>query len=176
MGEANSSTQLTARAMLQTLGIPERDIKVQPMPPGQAAEALRDGRLDAFFLLSGVPATEIADLAADGEVALLPIDGANARKLSGAFPFFTEATIPANTYRNVPETASLSVGVLWLVAAEVDEKIVYGADARRCSIRTIAARWMPAIRSAASSSANAHSTASPCSSTPVRRSTISKPA
>ncbi len=126
MGEPNSSTQLTARAMLQTLGIPERDIKVQPMSAGQAAEALREGKLDAFFSLSGVPATELADLAAAGEVALLPIDGANARKLSGAFPFFTETTIPADTYKGVPETASLSVGVLWLVGAEVDEKIVYG--------------------------------------------------
>jgi uncharacterized protein len=126
MGEPNSSTQLTARAMLQTLGIPERDIKVQPMPAAQAAEALREGKLDAFFLLSGVPAAEIADLAADGEIALLPIDGQNARKLSGAFPFFTETTIPANTYKGVPETTSLGVGVLWLVGAEVDEKVVYG--------------------------------------------------
>jgi TRAP transporter TAXI family solute receptor len=126
MGEPNSSTQLTARAMLQTIGIPERDIKVQAMPPGQAAEALRDGKLDAFFLLSGVPAAEIADLAAAGEVDLLPIDGANARKLIGAFPFFTVTTIPAATYKGMSATASLGVGVLWLVGAEVDEKVVYG--------------------------------------------------
>jgi TRAP transporter TAXI family solute receptor len=125
-GEPNSSTQLTARAMLQTLGIPERDIKIQNLPPGQAVEALRSGALDAFFLLSGVPAGEIVELAATGEVALLPIDGPNARKLSGAFPFFTETTIPGGTYTDVPETASLSVGVLWLVGAEVDEKVVYG--------------------------------------------------
>jgi TRAP transporter TAXI family solute receptor len=125
MGEPNSSTQLTARAMLQTLGVPEREIKVQNLSPAQSVEGLRDGKLDAFFLMGGVPSQEIRDLAAAGGIALLPIDGANARKLSGAFPFFTEASIPAQAY-GLPETPSLSVGVLWVVAEEVEERIVYG--------------------------------------------------
>jgi uncharacterized protein len=126
LGEQNSSTHLTARAMLQTLGISEREIKVQYLPPGQAAEALRDGKLDAFFQLTGVPSTEIRDLAASTEIVLLPIDGQNARKLGGAFPFFTETTIPAETYQRIPDISSLSVGVLWVCGAEVDEKVVYG--------------------------------------------------
>ena len=126
MGEPNSSTQLTARAMLQALGVPERDIKVQNLSPAQSVEALRDGKIDAFFLMSGVPSQEVRDLATAGGIALLPIDGANARKLSGAFPFFSEATIPAQAYPGVPETPSLSIGVLWVVGAEVEERIVYG--------------------------------------------------
>lgn len=126
MGEPNSSTQLTARAMLQALGLPERDIKVQNLSAAQAIEGLREGKLDAFFLMTGVPSPEIRDLATAGGIALLPIDGANARKLSGAFPFFTESAIPAQAYPGLPETASLSVGVLWAVAAEVEERIVYG--------------------------------------------------
>jgi TRAP transporter TAXI family solute receptor len=126
IGEPNSSTQLTAKAMLQTLGIPERDIKLQNLAPAQSLELLREDKLDAFFVMSGVPAPEIRELAAAGGVALLPIDGTNARKLSGAFPFFAEATIPAQAYPGIPETPSLSVGVLWVVGAEVDEKVVYG--------------------------------------------------
>ncbi|HEX2113270.1 MAG TPA: TAXI family TRAP transporter solute-binding subunit [Alphaproteobacteria bacterium] len=126
MGEPNSSTQLTAKAMLQTLGIPERDIKVQNLAPAQAMEALREGKLDAFFLMTGVPAPEIRDLAGNGGIALVPIDSAGVRKLSGAFPFFAEAAIPSQAYPGVPETPSLSVVVLWVVGAEVDEKIVYG--------------------------------------------------
>jgi TRAP transporter TAXI family solute receptor len=126
MGEPNSSTQLTAKAMLQTLGIAERDIKLQNLSAAQSVELLREEKLDAFFLMSGVPAPEIRELAAAGGITLLPIDGANARKLAGAFPFFAEATIPAQAYPGIPETSSLSVGVLWVVGAEVDEKIVYG--------------------------------------------------
>ncbi len=126
LGERNSPTLVTARAMLQTLGIAERDLKVQFLPPTEAAEALHEGKLDAFFLMSGVPAQTVRDLAGTGEIALVPIDGAEARKLRGAFPFLTETVIPEETYQGIGATPSLSVGVLWVVGAEVDEKIVYG--------------------------------------------------
>lgn len=126
MGEARSSTQLTARAMLQALGLPERELKVQNLGPAQAVEALREGKLDAFFLMSGIPSPQVRELAPSGDISLLPIDGANARKLTGTYPFFGETTIPAQTYGGLPETASLSVGVLWVVGAEIGEAIVYG--------------------------------------------------
>ena len=126
MGEPNSSTQLTARAMLQTLGVPEREIKVQNLPAAQAIDALREGKIDAFFLMTGVPTPELRELAGKGGFALLPIDGANARKLTGAFPFFTETTIPPQSYPGFAETPSLSLGVLWVVGAEVEERVVYG--------------------------------------------------
>lgn len=126
MGEPNSSTQLTARAMLQALGLPEREIKVQNLAPAQAIDALREGKLDAFFLMAGVPSPEIRELATAGGIALLPIDGSNARKLTGAFPFFAETAIPAQAYPGIPETPSLSLNVLWTVSAEVDERIVHG--------------------------------------------------
>ncbi len=126
LGEEQSSTLLTARAMLQTLGVSERDMKVRSLAPAEAAEALLAGKLDAFFLMSGTPSTIVQDLAGTGEIALLPIDGQNARKLGGAFPFFTETAIAAQTYQGIDEIPSLSVNVLWVVGAETDEKIVYG--------------------------------------------------
>jgi TRAP transporter TAXI family solute receptor len=126
LGEPNSSTQLTARAILQTLGLAEREMKLQSLSAVQAAEAMAAGKLDAFFHMAGVPSPVIRDLAGTGEVKLVPIDGANARKLRGAFPFFTEFTIPPQTYQALGETQSLSVGVTWVVGAEVDEKLVYG--------------------------------------------------
>ena len=126
LGEEKSSTLLTARAMLQTLGISERDMKVRFLAPAEASEALLAGKLDAFFLMAGTPSTVVQDLAGTGEIALLPIDGQDARKLAGAFPFFTETTIPAQTYQGIDEVPSLSVSVLWVVGAQVDEKIVYG--------------------------------------------------
>jgi TRAP transporter TAXI family solute receptor len=126
LGERNSSTLLTARAMLQTLGIAERDLKAQFLEPSEAADALLEGKLDAFFLMAGAPSPVVQDLAGMGEITLLPIEGQNARKLGGAFPFFTETVIPAQTYQGIGEVPSLSVSVLWVVGAEVDEKIVYG--------------------------------------------------
>ncbi|MBI3451454.1 MAG: TAXI family TRAP transporter solute-binding subunit [Rhodospirillales bacterium] len=126
LGEKESGTLVTARAILQSLGIGERDLRVQNLKPGEAADALREGKLDAFFEMTGAPSTTIVDLAKDIDIRLVPIAGQNASRLRAAFPFFTESTIPAKLYRNVDDTPSLNIGALWLVAADVDEKIVYG--------------------------------------------------
>jgi len=126
LGEPNSSTFLSARAMLQTLGIGAREINAVKLAPTEAAQALQEGKIDAFFHIAGVPSPIVRKLSGTGEIALLPISGMTARRLRGAFPFFSESVIPDQTYQGVGETPSLSVCVLWVTGAEVDEKIVYG--------------------------------------------------
>jgi TRAP transporter TAXI family solute receptor len=112
--------------VLQTLGVAERDIKVQFLHPAAAADAMREGKLDAFFDMSGIPSPVVADLARSTEIDLLSLDDQAVKRLIGSFPFFTRRMINPGVYRNVAETSTLSVGVLWIVDAEVDEKIVYG--------------------------------------------------
>lgn len=126
LGEKDSATLVNARTVLQSIGIGERDIKAQFLKPGQAADSLVEGRIDAFFDTAAVPSGVVRDLASHIEIAVLPVAGAMARKLRQTHPFFTERNIPANSYQGVPETPSLSVGVLWVVDEAVDEKIVQG--------------------------------------------------
>ncbi|MGQ0661977.1 MAG: TAXI family TRAP transporter solute-binding subunit [Pseudomonadota bacterium] len=126
LGERESGTLATARAILHTLGVPERDLKPQFLKPGEAADALSDRRIDAFFEMAGAPSPTIQELAAATEIELLEIAGQTAHRLRGAHPFLSQAAIPTELYRGVPETPSLSVGTLWMVGAEVDEKIVHG--------------------------------------------------
>lgn len=126
LGQKESATLATARTMLQAFGVSEREIKAVHLDPLQAASALREGRIDAFFHMAGIPSPLVRELAAEGAAALLPLPGPASRMLQGAYPFFTESVIPAETYQSLPEIPSVSVGVLWAVDAEVDEKIVHG--------------------------------------------------
>jgi uncharacterized protein len=126
LGDKDSSTLVTARAVLQAAGLQEKDIKVQFLKPAEAADALRDGKIDAFFDMAGVPSPIIADLAASTEIGLLPIAGPFARRLMATYPFFAETYVPVTAYSGVVETYTVSVGVLWIVAAEIEESIVYG--------------------------------------------------
>ena len=137
LGERDSGTLVTARAVLQSSALRERELKAQFLSSAQAADAMREGRLDAFFEMSGMPSRTVADLAEAVEVDLLAIGGALAQKLAAAYPLFAETEIPAGTYRGVRETATISVGVLWVVDADVDEKLVYGLTK---------ALWNPANR------------------------------
>jgi hypothetical protein len=127
LGARESGTLVTARAVLQSLGVAERDLRVQFHKPVEAADAMREGKLDAFFEMSGTPSQLIADLASAVDVDLLRIEGPASQRLLAAYPFFTEVTIPARTYRGVADAAAtISVGVAWVVDSDVDEKTVYG--------------------------------------------------
>jgi len=125
LGERDSGTLVTARAVLQTLGIAERDLKVQLLPPAEATDAMRDGKIDAFFEMSGMPSALVADLANNVDIDLLAIDGPAAQRLVAAYPFFSKRRLKDGLYRNVGATATIGLGVLWIVDADVDEKVVY---------------------------------------------------
>ena len=92
---------------------------------GEAADRLRAGELDAFFMIAGTPANAIVNLADDALITLVPLDGPNADKLRKKYPFFAEDRIPAGTYFNTAATDTLSVGAQWLVSAELSEELVY---------------------------------------------------
>jgi TRAP transporter TAXI family solute receptor len=125
LGERESGTAIAARAVLQAAGLAERDVRAQYITSAQAVEALAESKLDAFFLTAGVPSQVVADLAEQFEIAVLPL-GAYAGKLRATQPFLTETMIPANAYRGVAETVSLSIGIVWIVAEQADEQVVYG--------------------------------------------------
>lgn len=125
LGERESGTAIAARAVLLAGGLGERDFRAQYLTAAQSAEALGEGKIDAFFMTAGVPSQLVADLAEQYEIALVPLS-AYAARLRATQPFLTEASIPAGAYRGIGETASLSVGIVWIVGEEVDDKVVYG--------------------------------------------------
>jgi hypothetical protein len=63
-GAAGSGTEVIAFRVLEAAGInPTTDIQKQSLGVAQSVEALKDGKLDAFFWSGGVPTAAILDLA-----------------------------------------------------------------------------------------------------------------
>jgi uncharacterized protein len=121
-----SGTLVDAKLILEAYGVKLSDLTVVNIEPGPAADRIKDGTLDAFFLVSGAPASAITELAAATPIALVPITGPPADKLRMTYPFLAANTIDADAYRGVGATATLSVGAQWLVAEDVPDDIVYG--------------------------------------------------
>lgn len=121
-----SGTRVDALLILEAFGLSEKDIDPYAMPVGIAADMLRAGELDAFFMVVGAPATAITDLAQEGRIRLVPINGPEADKLREAYPFFSPDRIPSGTYWNVSTTDTLSVGAQWIISAKVSDELVYG--------------------------------------------------
>ena len=67
-----SGTRVDANLLLEAYGVSPESFEDLPLTTGQAAQAVRDGTLDAFFLVAGAPVTAIAELAWEQRIDLLP--------------------------------------------------------------------------------------------------------
>ncbi len=120
-----SGTRVDALLILEAYGLGMDDIEPVSATSGEAADMLRAGELDGFFLVAGTPVNAVKFLAADSLITLVPIEGEEAEKLRMAYPFFAEDTVASGTYFNVPATRTLSVGAQWLVTDKADPELVY---------------------------------------------------
>ena len=87
---------------------------------------LVESSLDGFIMVGGYPLAAIADTAAVFPITLLPIVGDRADAILEQHPFFTTSVIPAEVYAGVPRIETLGVGAQLVVAADMDEQLVYG--------------------------------------------------
>jgi TRAP transporter TAXI family solute receptor len=125
LGEKDSGSAVTARLVLQGMGLADRDYKALFLTPAEAVESLRTGRIDAMCEFAGLPSPLITELALSTEIALLPVEGAAAERLIKSHSFFSEAVISSAMYPGIKETTSVRLGVLWVVTAETSDRLVY---------------------------------------------------
>ena len=63
-GSAGSGTEVVALRMLRAAGLdPDRDVRRQALSVNASVDALKDGKIDAFFWSGGLPTASILDLA-----------------------------------------------------------------------------------------------------------------
>ena len=126
VGDAGSGVEFNSRQVLGAYGISFSDINVQNLGFSPSADALRDGRIDAFFCVAGAPTSAIIDLATGRDIVILPIDGTNAAQLMRDYPFYTEYLIPAGTYRGQTSAVrTLTIKATLIAASSVSEETIY---------------------------------------------------
>lgn len=125
LGERGSGTRATAALVLEAYGLTARKLKAQQLPIGDAVRQLKDGSLDAFFVVGGDSVPAIAELAETTPVRLLPVEGSEAQKLRDANPFLTMDIIPAGNYRNEAAVVTVGIGTYWLILDAISEELAY---------------------------------------------------
>ena len=87
---------------------------------------MKDGKIDAAFIVAGAPTTAISDLATSNEVYLVSIDDEHAATLMERCPYYTQYTIPAGTYNGLDEDVkTVTVKATLIVSADAAEDDVY---------------------------------------------------
>ncbi len=126
IGAPGSGVYFNAVDVLAAAGLTENDIKAQYQSFADSADALKDGKIDAAFIVAGPPTPAITELCTTNSAYLVPIDGDIATKLMGDNPFYTEHIIPAGTYAGQEEDVkTVTVKATLIVSADAAEEDVY---------------------------------------------------
>lgn len=126
VGDVGSGCEFNARQILEAYGISFDDIEVHNLSFGDSATALKDDKIDAFFCVAGAPTTAISELATSNAIHLLEVDDEHAAKLMEQYPFYTQYSVPANTYKGVAEDVkTVAVVATYIVSDQLDEDLVY---------------------------------------------------
>jgi len=126
VGDAGSGTEFNARQVLDVYGLSFDDIKVVNASFGDAADSLKDKKIDAAFIVAGAPTTAVVDLATSSDVYVVNIDDEHSDKLIADHPFYTKTTIPAGTYNGLAEDAqTVSVRATLIASNDLSEDVVY---------------------------------------------------
>ena len=126
IGAAGSGVYFNAIDVLAAYDLTEADINPTYQSFADSADALKDGKIDAAFIVAGAPTTAITDLSTTKTAYLVEIDADHAAKLTAASPYYSLATIPAGTYPGQDaDISTLSVGAVVIAANTVSEDDVY---------------------------------------------------
>ena len=126
IGAPGSGVYFNAVDVLNAAGLTEEDIKPQYLSFADSTDGLKDGKIDAAFIVAGPPTPAITELCTTNNAYLVPIDGDVSKKLMDSCPFYTEHVIPAGTYTGQDkDVTTVTVKATLIVSASASEEDVY---------------------------------------------------
>ena len=126
VGDAGSGVEFNAKQILEAYDMTFDDINVVNASFGDSADSLKDGKIDAAFIVAGAPTTAVVDLATTKAIHLVQLDEEHIKTLQDKYDFYTTTTIPAGTYDGVEEDATtVSVRATLIASNNVSEDAIY---------------------------------------------------
>lgn len=126
IGSSGSGVYFNAMDFFAAYDMTEEDIVPQYLSFGDSAEALKDGKIDAAFVVAGAPTPAVTDLCTTKGAYLVGLDEEHVAKLKEISGAYTESIIPAGTYEGIDEDV-VTVGVKATIIAngQVTEEEAY---------------------------------------------------
>ena len=129
IGSAGSGVYFNALDLLGAYGLSESDITPTYQSFGDSADSLKNGQIDAAFIVAGAPTTAVTDLAATKSVYLVGLDDEHVDQLLAASPYYTKCVIPADVYGLPEDVTTVGVAAVILARDNVSEDAIYALTA-----------------------------------------------
>ena len=98
IGLNGSGVYYNALDVLAAYGLAEDSIQPVYQAFGDCADSLREGSIDAAFIVAGLPTPAVAGLVGESDIGLVAMDQEHLNGLLASNPFYSIGTIPAGTY------------------------------------------------------------------------------
>ncbi|SFR32064.1 TAXI family TRAP transporter solute-binding subunit [Halogeometricum limi] len=121
-GDLGSGTQVNAVQILDALGISDYD--EQNTGFSTASDQLKNGDIDAAFVVGGWPVGALEELAATEDVVVVPVEGENRQAVKDAAPFYADDEVPSGTYGLDSAVPTVSVQAMIATTTQVDDAVV----------------------------------------------------
>lgn len=126
IGASGSGVYYNAVDILAAYGLDaDTDIIPTYQSFSDSAEALKDGQIDAAFVVAGAPTTAVTDLAASRDVYLVSLDEEHIATLIEDNPFYTADTIAADVYGTDEDVTTVAISAVVIARDDVSNEDVY---------------------------------------------------
>ncbi len=126
IGAVGSGVYFNAMDVLAAAGIGLEDIHPQYQSFEASKESMKDGKIQAAFVVAGAPTSAITELATTNGVKLIHIDGELRDTILGNCQYYSPLQIPANTYPGQEEPVdTITVKATVVVSDQLSEEVVY---------------------------------------------------
>ena len=126
IGSAGSGVYFNAMDFLAAYDMTEADINPQYLSFGDSAESLKDGKIDAAFVVAGAPTPAVVDLATTKGCFLVSLDDEHVEKLQAISAAYAKSVIPAGTYNGqTSDVTTVAVGAVILARNDIPENAIY---------------------------------------------------
>jgi TRAP transporter TAXI family solute receptor len=129
-GSPGSATEVMAFRVIEAAGLDrDKDLTRERLGVAESANALKDGKIDAFFWVGGLPTAAVTDVGATPNVKIVMIDTAEyVEKMNAKYTtIYSKGVIPSKTYPGQEKDNPVAVVQNILVAnANMPDDVAYG--------------------------------------------------
>jgi TRAP transporter TAXI family solute receptor len=121
-GSPGSATEVMAFRVLEAVGLDkDKDMRRERLGAAESVNAIKDGKIDAFFWVGGLPTAAVTDLGATPGVKIKLIDHADVvGKMNAKYgPLYSPSVIPAKTYPG--QEQDNSIAAVWNILITDDK-------------------------------------------------------
>ena len=125
IGAAGSGVYFNALDVLGAYDMTEDDIDAVNQDFADSADSLKNGKIDAAFIVAGAPTTAITDLSTSKQAYLVSMDEEHVNALCEASEFYAPATISKDAYGMDTDTYTVAILATVIANDNVSEDAIY---------------------------------------------------